>query len=123
VLITSSIFISIPRELEEAGAVFGLSALQVFARITLPLVAPGLVAAGMFAFLMSWNEVAASTILSYLNRTLPAAVLTPYVMGTGGELPDPYRFAAAMIMIAPALVFMAYIRKYLTAMWGAAGVR
>jgi multiple sugar transport system permease protein len=123
VLITSSIFISIPRELEEAGTVFGLSMIQVFARITLPLAAPGLAAAGMFAFLMSWNEVVASTILSYLNRTLPATVLTPYVMGTGGELPDPYRFAAATIMIAPALVFMAYIRKYLTAMWGAAGVR
>jgi multiple sugar transport system permease protein len=123
VLITSSIFISIPRELEEAGVVFGLSSLQVFTKITLPLAAPGLSAAAMFAFLISWNEVVAATILSYLNRTLPAMVLTPYVMGTGGELPDPYKFAAATIMIAPALVFMAYIRKYLTAMWGAAGVR
>jgi len=123
VLITSSIFISIPRELEEAGVIFGLSSLQVFTKITLPLAAPGLSAAAMFAFLISWNEVVAATILSYLNRTLPAMVLTPYVMGTGGELPDPYKFAAATIMIAPALVFMAYIRKYLTAMWGAAGVK
>jgi multiple sugar transport system permease protein len=123
VLITSSIFISIPRELEEAGVVFGLSPLQVFVKITLPLATPGLAAAAMFAFLISWNEVVAATILSYLNRTLPAMVLTPYVMGTGGELPDPYKFAAATIMIVPALVFMAYIRKYLTAMWGAAGVK
>ncbi|AGT35895.1 hypothetical protein N186_07785 [Thermofilum adornatum] len=125
VLITSSIFAGVPRDLEEAGTVFGLSSLQIFTKITLPLVAPGLAAAGMFAFLISWNEVVASTILTYLNRTLPAAVLAPYVMGMGaaGQLPDPYRFAAATIMIIPAFLFMAYIRKYLTAMWGSAGVR
>lgn len=123
VLITSSIFISIPRELEEAGAIFGLSSLQVFIRITLPLALPGLAAAALFAFLISWNEVVAATILSYLNRTLPASVLTPYVMGTGGELPDPYKFAAATLMIVPAFIFIAYIRRYLTVMWGAAGVK
>lgn len=123
ILITSSIFISIPKDLEEAAYVFGMSNIQAFLRITLPLAAPGLAAAAMFAFLISWNEVVAATILSYVNRTLPATVLSPYVMGTGGELPDPYKFAAATIMILPALVFMAYVRKYLIAMWGAAGVR
>ena len=100
-----------------------MNGLQVFLRITIPLAAPGLAAAAMFTFLISWNEIVASTILSYTNRTLPAMVLSPYVMGTGGELPDPYKFAAAVIMIFPALVFMAYVRKYLIVMWGAAGVR
>lgn len=123
ILITSSIFVSIPKDLEEAGYVFGMSGLQVFLRIILPLAAPGLAAAAMFTFLISWNEVVAATILSYVNRTLPATVLSPYVMGTGGELPDPYKFAAATIMILPAMLFMAYVRKYLIAMWGAAGVR
>lgn len=123
ILITSSIFVSVPKDLEEAGYIFGMSGVQVFLRITLPLAAPGLAAAAMFTFLISWNEVVAATILSYVNRTLPATVLSPYVMGTGGELPDPYKFAAATIMIIPALVFMAYVRKYLIAMWGAAGVR
>jgi len=37
-------------------------------------------------------------------------------MGTGGELPDLYKFATATIMIVSALVFIAYIRRYLTAM-------
>lgn len=123
ILITSSIFISIPKDLEEAGYIFGMSGVQVFLRITLPLAAPGLAAAAMFTFLISWNEVVAATILSYINRTLPATVLSPYVIGTGGELPDPYKFTAATIMIIPAMLFMAYVRKYLIAMWGAAGVR
>lgn len=123
ILTTSSIFMSIPRELEESGYVFGLNSLQVMLKITLPLAMPGLVAASLFAFLISWNEVIAATILSYFNRTLPATVMTPYVMGTGGELPDPYKFTATTIMVIPALAFMAYIRKYLIAMWGAAGVR
>lgn len=123
VLTTSSVFGGVPRELEEAGYVFGLSGLQVMLRITLPLVAPGVAATALFAFLISWNEVVAATILSYLNRTLPAAVLTPYVLGTGGDVPDPYKFAATTIMVVPALALMVYIRRYLIAMWGAAGAR
>ncbi|GAY26194.1 carbohydrate ABC transporter permease [Desulfurococcaceae archaeon AG1] len=123
VLTASSVFGSVPRDLEEAGYVFGMSGLQVMLRITLPLAAPGIAATALFAFLISWNEIVAAIILSSFNRTLPAAVMTPYVMGTGGELPDPYKFAATTIMVTPALIFMLYIRRYLIAMWGAAGVR
>lgn len=123
VITTSSIFGSVPRDLEEVGYVFGLSGLQVMLRITLPLVAPGIAATALFAFLISWNEIFAATILSYSNRTLPAAVLAPYVMGTGGEVPDPYKFTATTIMVVPALILMVYIKKHLIAMWGAAGVR
>lgn len=46
----------VPKELEEAAMVDGCSRLRAFFTVTLPLVAPGLVATGMFAFMQSWNE-------------------------------------------------------------------
>jgi N,N'-diacetylchitobiose transport system permease protein len=46
----------IPIELEEAGMVDGLSRTGAFFRITFPLLAPGLVASGVYGFLQSWNE-------------------------------------------------------------------
>ncbi|ABL78944.1 carbohydrate ABC transporter permease [Thermofilum pendens] len=122
VLITSSIFVSIPRDLEEAGLVFGLSRVQVFTKITAPLALPGLSAAAMFTFVTSWNEVFASTILTLKERTLPALTVATTILSTGAAAPDPYRFAAATLLALPAFIVMLYMRKYLTVMWGGARV-
>jgi N,N'-diacetylchitobiose transport system permease protein len=46
----------VPLELEEAARVDGASRMGAFWRITFPLIAPGLVATGIFAFIQAWNE-------------------------------------------------------------------
>ena len=57
--------LGIPKELEEAAMVDGSSRVGAFVRILLPLVAPGLVATSVFAFITSWNEyIFASVLLS-----------------------------------------------------------
>ncbi len=63
----------VPVELEEAAMVDGCSRLGAFWRITFPLMAPGLVATGVFAFIQAWNEfVFALVILNRPERqTLP----------------------------------------------------
>src|SRR5579862_680812 len=53
----------IPKELEEAAMVDGSSRLGAFVRILLPLVAPGLVATSVFAFITSWNEFIFANLL------------------------------------------------------------
>jgi len=113
ILITSSIFVSVPIELEEAGYVFGLDRKQTFLRITLPLALPGLTAAAIFTFIMSWNEVFMAAVLTLTNRTLPAFILTSAMAA-----PDIIKFAASFIMILPALIFVFIARKYLISMWG-----
>jgi len=113
VLITSSIFSGVFIEYEEAGMVFGLSRFGAFLRITLPLALPGLVASAIFAFIMSWNEVFAASILAITNRTLPA-----HILNTAMASPDYFKFAAGTIMAVPALIFIFIIRKYLISMWG-----
>lgn len=113
ILITSSVFASVPRDLEEAAQTLGCSQLEAFLRISLPLALPGLAAATLFTFVLSWNEVFAAVILTVRNRTLPALVLTVL-----NESQLPYRFAGGFFMMVPSLIFMLFIRRYLFNLWG-----
>ncbi|HIC99279.1 MAG TPA: carbohydrate ABC transporter permease [Pyrodictiaceae archaeon] len=113
VLVTSEIFASIPREVEEAGLVFGLTRLGSFFKITLPMAAPGLAAAAIFTFIMSWNEVFIASVLTTLNRPL-----TAFILASAMAAPDFIKFAAAFIIVLPAMVFVFIARRYLIAMWG-----
>ena len=63
----------VPIELEEAGMVDGLSRTGAFFRITFPLLAPGLVAAGVYGFLQAWNEYTLALVVMTdpARRTLP----------------------------------------------------
>ena len=55
---------NIPRELDEAALIDGCSRWQVFYKIILPLVAPGLIATGVYGWVLAWNEfVLANTLL------------------------------------------------------------
>jgi multiple sugar transport system permease protein len=113
ILVLSSVFSSIPYELEEAAMVFGCSPLQAFRYVVLPLVMPGIAASAIFTFVLSWNEVFAATILTIQNRTLPAQVLV-----TLNQSSEPYQFAGGFFMMIPALIFIFFIRRYLFNMWG-----
>lgn len=113
ILVTGSVFASVPRDLEEAAMTLGCSRWQAFLKVALPLALPGLAAAALFTFVLSWNEVFAAVILTLRNRTLPALVLTVL-----NDSPLPYRFAGGFFMLAPSLVFMLFIRKYLFNLWG-----
>lgn len=113
IVITSSIFAGVPRELEEAALIFGLDRKGAFMRITMPLALPGLAAAAIFTFIMSWNEVFIASVLTLTNRTLPAFILTSAMAA-----PDFIKFAAGFIMILPAMIFVFIARRYLITMWG-----
>ncbi|HYY87286.1 MAG TPA: carbohydrate ABC transporter permease [Chloroflexota bacterium] len=113
VLITASIFVSVPNDLEEAALTMGCTPVGAFTRVALPLALPGIAAASIFTFVLSWNEVFAAAILTVSNRTLPAQVLSSL-----GDSPLPLRFAGGFALIVPALVFIFFIRRYLFNMWG-----
>lgn len=117
VLISSNLFMGIPFELEEAAWTLGCSRIRAFTRVVLPIAMPGLTAAGIFAFVISWNEVFAATILTggHDTRTLSAFLLTQLDVA-----PLHFKFAGGFFMIVPALVFIFAVRKYLFSMWGIA---
>lgn len=113
VLVTSSVFIGIPKELEEAAMTLGCSRLQAVLRVVLPLALPGLAAAAIFTFVLSWNEVFAAAILTLQNRTLPAKMVVQL-----NESPIPFRFAGGFFLLVPSLIFIFAIRRYLFNLWG-----
>lgn len=113
ILVISSVFASVPYELEEAGQVFGATPFQSFRYIVVPLVLPGIAASGLFSFVLSWNEVFAAAVLTIDNRTLPALVLTSLSYS-----PDAFQFAGSFFLMVPSIVFMFFIRRYLFNMWG-----
>jgi multiple sugar transport system permease protein len=114
-LVTQSLFMGIPREYEEAAWVFGCTRFQAFVKVILPLALPGLAATAIFAFVISWNEVFAASILTVRERTL-----TAYLLRILAESPLHYRFAGGFILIIPSVLFIFAVRRYLFAVWGIA---
>jgi len=104
-------FKEVPMEIEEAAMVDGCDRLQAFYKITLPMAASGVSAAGALCFIMAWNEFFFALILAGGNvRTLPVAISglwthTGILIGSMS--------AAVTLGLIPALVLSFIIRKYL----------
>lgn len=64
----------VPVELEEAAMVDGCSRTQAFFRVTFPLLAPGLVASGIFAFMQAWNEFTLALVIMTRPENQPLTV-------------------------------------------------
>jgi multiple sugar transport system permease protein len=115
VLVSASLFQAIPREFEEAAWVFGCSPLLAFRRVVLPLALPGIAATSIFAFVISWNEVFAASVLTVRHKTL-----TAYLLSVLSESPLQVQFAGGFLLIIPSVLFIFLVRKHLFAMWGIA---
>jgi multiple sugar transport system permease protein len=105
-------FRSIPRELEEAALVDGATRVQALLRVVLPLAAPGLLAAGLFCFTLSWNEFLYALIFITDDslKTLPVG-LSEFVVSDfafWGQL-----MAAATLASLPVIVVYIYLHKYM----------
>lgn len=105
---------SIPRELEEAGAMDGANRLQILVSIVFPLLRPGVVATAIFAFISSWNEFLFALVLiqSPSSVTLPLA-LSRFV-GAEGQVQLGALAAASILATIPSLLFFALIQRRLT---------
>ena len=113
--ITSSIFIGINKELEEASYVFGANSIQTFLKITLPMAFPAMAASSMYSFLTAWNDTISALILTNENQTLALVVYKAIGTTSSGI---QYAAAGSIVLIIPALVFTFIIRKYIGQMWG-----
>jgi multiple sugar transport system permease protein len=105
-------FISdIPLELEEAAVVDGCGPWRIFFRMILPLIKPGLAAAAIFTFRISWNEfILALVLTNRLTRTLPVAT-TIYLTDTGVEWGNIT--AMGTLVALPAIIFTFLAAKQL----------
>ena len=106
----------VPADLEEAAMVDGLSRFGAFMRITFPLLAPGLVASGVYAFLQAWNEFTVALVLlpSESAQTLPLW-LRGFVQASATRETDWGQVMAASTLVAvPVIIFFLIVQGRLT---------
>ena len=109
---------ALPRDLEEAAYVDGATPIQVFYKVLLPLIAPGLVTTGLLAFIAAWNEYlfALSFIQSPDNYTVPIAI-TSFVGKSGSAFQQPWGeiMAATIIVTLPLIIAVLILQKRILA--------
>ncbi len=104
-------FTAVDKAYEEAAMVDGCTRQGVFFKIFLPIVAPGLVVAAVFAFLNSWNEFMYALILTGVKaKTAPIAING--LLG-GETLTWGQACAAGTIMLVPVFIFTLGMQKFL----------
>lgn len=105
---------AVPPELEEAAAVDGAGRVRTLVSVTAPLLAPGLVATALFAFITAWNEFFFALVLLKTpeKQTLPV-VLTHFIGAEGVADLGPLA-AAAFLATLPSLVVFAIVQRRIT---------
>jgi len=104
-------FREIPPEIEEAALVDGCRPLEAFRRVTLPLVVPGLIAAGILAFIFSWNEFPVA--LSLTSRELATVPVAIARFAQQYEIQHAQMAAASIISTIPAVLLMALGQRFI----------
>ena len=104
-------FRSIPEDLEQAALIDGCNRLQLLYRIVLPLAAPAVIAVGIFAFLLAWNEFLFAYLLTKTRAlTIPVGLRAAFL----GQYVNKYDqlFAASLIFSLPPIVLFIFLQKY-----------
>ncbi|RCK74817.1 MAG: Maltose/maltodextrin ABC transporter, permease protein MalG [Anaerolineae bacterium] len=104
-------FDDVPLELEEAAMIDGCTRLGALVRVSLPLVAPGLAATAILAFLYCWNEFLYAVILTGREaRTLPVTITS--FMTNKAILWGRIAASGSMVLV-PVLAFALLAQRYL----------
>lgn len=103
-------FKTVPIGIEEAAKVDGANKFQIFVRIVLPLVAPGIVATAIYTFINAWNEFLYALIL--INSTEMMTVSVKFRSLQGAEILNwGDMMAASTLVVVPSVIFFILIQK------------
>ena len=109
-LVMSSVYANLDLRLEDQARTLGAGPVQVFLRITLPAVAPGLAVAGLFAFLISWGEYVLTLLVGGgAVKTLPL-LLYSYL----GSTDTPVAAALGLALVVPPVLLLAVTSRLLS---------
>lgn len=115
-------FEAIPMELEEAALVDGADRPRAVLYVVLPLALPGLIATGIFTFILAWNDYIFTRILISSDelKTLPVGIqdLFHSALIDWGLI-----MAAGVLITIPALGFFLAVQRHLVAGWGSGGLK
>lgn len=114
-------FEDIPQELEDAALIDGATRLQVFLKVAVPMVMPGVATAGILSFIQSWNTFMYSVVLADSEtRTLPVAVFGFLSYGgfDWGSLT-----AAATVITIPVMILALIVQRHIVGGLAVGGVK
>ena len=105
-----SFFINIPHELDEAAMVDGCTRFQAFRRVIIPVMWPGVVTAGLFSFLLAYNDFLLSSALTNAEKmTMPAAIAN--AIGAESEALLMQGVAGAVSITVPLIILVLIFQK------------
>ncbi len=117
IMLLRTYFLAVPKELEEAALVDGATHWQVFARVMLPIVSPGILTVALIIGLYSWNEFLIATTFLQTDDRQTAVVsfllLSGQYSSDWGEI-----MAAALIIFLLVVLFVALQRRFIEGMAG-----
>lgn len=103
-------FKTVPIEIEEAAKIDGANKMQIFGRVVLPLVTPGIVATAIYTFINAWNEFLYALIL--INDTSKMTVAVALRSLNGSEILDwGDMMAASVLVVIPSIIFFMLIQN------------
>ncbi|GAB4382300.1 carbohydrate ABC transporter permease [Albidovulum sp.] len=114
-------FDEVPKDLENQAMIDGYTRFQAFYKVILPVVRPGIGAAGVFGFVLSWNDLFYALLLTgNESRTLPVAI-AGYWTFRGVDMGK--MAVAILIAIIPVLILSFFIQKHLVKGIGGGAVK
>lgn len=118
VMLLRTYFLAVPKELEEAALIDGATNWQVFRRVMLPIVSPGILTVALIIGLYSWNEFLIAT--TFLSRADAATAIVSFFLLSGQYTTDWGEImAAALIVVLPVVIlFVLLQRRFIEGMAG-----
>lgn len=112
ILIMRTIFIRMPKELEEAGKIDGCNPLQIFIKIFLPISKPGLITAASFSFIMAWNDLIFSMTFNNKENLRPMTAGIYHFITTYGTQWNRI-MAYSVLLVLPVVIIFVLLQKYI----------
>lgn len=105
-------FQGVPIDVERAARIDGASRIVTFVRVALPLARPGLISAGLFAFMVAWNDFVFSVVL---NSNQTAILIQPAIAGLYNVREQSFGImaAASLLSAVPTMVIALVAQRYL----------
>jgi raffinose/stachyose/melibiose transport system permease protein len=118
IMLLRTYFLAVPKELEEAALVDGATHWQVFTKVMLPIVSPGILTVALIIGLYSWNEFLIATTFLQQQERVTAVVsfflLSGQYSSDWGEI-----MAAALIIVLPIVILFVFLqRRFIEGMAG-----
>jgi ABC-type glycerol-3-phosphate transport system permease component len=106
-------FAALPRELEESALVDGCTPLQALIRIVLPISVPGIVAAGLFVFIASWNNFLFAFMFTSGEQVRTLPVVTRFFVQGEADFHWGIIMASAVMTTLPVALLFLFFQRYL----------